>query len=140
MAEAINVDDVMARSRDRSPFANGTEGYGWEAHWCGRCLRDAPFRNGISSTGCPILLVANLGRTPAEWVDGPRDAHGAHSIEGQYHCVEFRPPGGAGGGDPRPKPEPRGMDGLFQRPERRKRMYVQPSPAPITQPATAGVE
>lgn len=40
-----------------------------------------------------------------------------------YQCIEFRAPGG-GGGEPRPKPGPKGMDG---RPEPSKRMFVQPT-------------
>lgn len=31
-----------------------------------------------------------------------------------------------GGGEPRPRPEPRDMDGLFPRPERRTRLLKQP--------------
>ena len=125
---SIDYDEAFARSRDVPAFSNGTEGHGWMANWCDRCLRDAPFRNGIAKSGCPLILVALQDRTPAEWLDGPRDEHGAYSIEDQYHCVEFRGPGG-GGGEPRPKPEPPGMDGLFPRPERQTRMYVQPTPA-----------
>jgi hypothetical protein len=98
----------------------------WTANWCDRCLRDAPFRNGISPVGCPIILVTLIGRTPAEFLDGPRDEQGRYSMADQYHCVEFRAPGG-GGGEPRPKPEPPDMDGLFDRPERQTRMYVQPA-------------
>ncbi|MCI2421483.1 hypothetical protein MOQ72_29020 [Saccharopolyspora sp. K220] len=122
----IDYDEVRRRSREGSPFSNGTEGYGWMAVWCEICLRDAPFRNGISATGCPIILVAQLGRTPAEFLDGPRDEHGRYSIAQRYTCIEYRAPGN-GGGEPRPKPEPRGMDGLFDRPERSTRMFVPPT-------------
>lgn len=124
---SIDYEDALARSRDRRPFANGTEGYGWTETWCARCLHDAPFRNMGKGSGCPLMMVALLDRTPAEWLDGPRDEHGRYSIEDQYHCIEFRAPGG-GGGEPRPKPEPPDMDGLFERPERQTRMYVQPQP------------
>ncbi|SDX52448.1 hypothetical protein SAMN05216215_10122 [Saccharopolyspora shandongensis] len=123
---SIDYDEVWNRAREGSPFSNGTEGYGWMAAWCDNCLRDAPFRNGISNNGCPIILVAQLGRTPAEFLDGPRDEHGRYSIGQQYTCIEYRAPGD-GGGEPRPKPEPRGMDGLFERPERGTRMFLQPS-------------
>jgi hypothetical protein len=119
-------EEILAGARDRRPFSNGTEGYGWQANWCDRCLVDAPFRNGLNKSGCPLLLVALSDMTPAEWLDGPRDEEGRYSIEDQYHCVEFRAPGGGRGGGPRPKPEPPDMDGLFPRPERRVRMYVQP--------------
>ena len=124
---SLDYDEVFSRSRDVPAFSNGTEGYGWMANWCDRCLRDAPFRNGIAKTGCPIILVTMLSRTPAEFLDGPRDEHGRYSIEDQYHCIEFKAPGGGGGGEPRPKPDPPGMDGLFDRPERETRMFVQPN-------------
>lgn len=124
---SIDYEDALARSRDQAPFSNGTEGHGWTETWCARCLRDAPFRNMGKGHGCPLILVALIGRTPAEWLDGPRDEQGSYSIEDQYHCIEFRAPGG-GGGEPQPKPEPPGMDGLFGRPDRQTRMYVQPQP------------
>lgn len=127
---SLDYTDVFERSRDRRAFANSTEGDGWMANWCDRCLRDAPFRNGISDVGCPIILVAMMDRTPAEFLDGPRDETGAYSLADQYHCIEFRAPGG-GSGEPRPKPEPRGMDGMFPRPERRQRMFVQPQPQEV---------
>lgn len=112
------LDEIDKDARDGSPFSNGTIGYGWMASNCDVCLVDAPFRNGISNTGCPILAVALLGKTPVEWMEKPDRIQ-------DYSCVEFRAPGG--GGEPRPKPEPSGMDGLFPRPERATRMLVQPS-------------
>ena len=121
--------EIEADARDQRPFANGTEGYGWMGNWCYRCLRDAPFRNGISPTGCPIILVAFLGKTPVEFLDGPRDENGLYSIEDQYHCIEFRAPG-EGGGEPRPKPTPPGQGELLPRePFKGTRMYVEPDPA-----------
>lgn len=134
---SLDYDEIFERSRDVPAFSNGTEGEEWMANWCHRCLRDAPFRNGISPTGCPIILVTMLSRTPAEFLDGPRDEHGRYSMADQYHCVEFRAPGG-GGGEPRPRPEPPSMDGLFPRPERQTRMYVQPELQPVLQLAVAG--
>lgn len=122
----IDFDDAMARSRPEPAFSNGTEGEEWMGNWCHRCLRDAPFRNTGRGHGCPLVLVALLDRTPAEWLDGPRDEHGRYSMADQYHCIEFRAPGG--GGEPRPRPESPDMDGLFERPERRARMLVQPEP------------
>lgn len=118
-------EEIERDARDRRPFANGTEGYGWMGAWCSRCLVEAPYRNGLNDSGCPLVLVALLDKTPIEWLDGPRDEHGRYAIEDQYHCVEFRAPGG-GGGEPRPRPEPPGMDGLFPRPERAVKMWVQP--------------
>lgn len=127
---SLDYDDVFARSRDVPAFSNSTEGEGWTANWCCRCLHDAPFRNMGKGSGCPILLVTLVGRTPAEFLDGRRDEQGRYSIADQYHCIEFKPPGG-GGGEPRPKPEPRGMDGLFERPQRETRMFVQPQPSEV---------
>lgn len=121
---SLDYDDAYRRSREGPAFANGTEGYGWQANWCDNCLRDAPFRVGITDTGCPLLLIALSERIPAEWLDGPRDEHGRYSIADQYTCVEFRAPGD-GKGEPRPRPEPPDMDGLFPRPDRRTRMLVQ---------------
>lgn len=126
---SIDYEEAYARSRDTPAFSNGTEGEVWQANWCDRCLRDAPFRNMGKGSGCPLILVALMDRTPAEWLDGPRDEHGRYSMEDQFHCIEYRGPGGGGGGEPRPRPEPPGMDGLFPRPERVTRMYVQPAPA-----------
>lgn len=119
--------------RDVPPFSNSDEGYGWTASWCDRCLVDAPFRNGISPTGCPLLIIALTGRTPAEWIDGPRDEHGCYSIADQYHCVNFRAPGG--GGEPRPKPTPRGQLELFGRDEHEGRRTLTPLPEDAPVPA-----
>ena len=124
---SIDYDDAFKLSREGPAFSNGTEGYGWMANWCDRCLRDAPFRNGIAPTGCPLILVALAERIPAQWFDGPRDEHGRYSIAQQYTCIEFKAPG-SGGDGPRPKPEPPDMDGLFPKPERTRRQFV-PVPA-----------
>lgn len=112
-------------SRDRIPFSNGTEGDEWIANWCDRCLVDAPYRNGISPTGCPLILTALLGQTPAEWLDGPRDEHGRYSMADKYHCVNFRAPG-SGGGEPRPKPTPRAQGELFSRDGHERRRTLTP--------------
>jgi len=131
----IEYDDAYARSRDVPAFSNGTEGEVWTANWCYRCLRDAPFRNMGKGSGCPLVLVSLMSRTPAEWLDGPRDEQGRYSMADQYHCIEFKGPGG-GGGEPRPKPDPRGMDGLFPRPPSTTRMLVQPEPVRETASAS----
>lgn len=114
-------EEIEKDAHEGSPFSNGTIGYGWMASNCDVCMVDAPFRNGISNGGCPILGVALLGKTPVEWMEKP------DCIQ-DYSCIEFRAPGG-GGGEPRPKPEPP-QDGLFPRPERGTRMLVQ-SPTPV---------
>jgi hypothetical protein len=126
---SLDYEEALKTSRPGTAFSNGTEWECWSANWCDRCLRDAPFRNGISSQGCALILLAMVGeRTPGEWLEQPW-LDGRPPLE-RYHCIEFKAPGG-GGGEPRPKPEPPDMDGLFERPERRTRMYVQtPAPAP----------
>jgi hypothetical protein len=111
------LEEIEKDARDVPPFSNGTSGKIWMGGWCDRCLVDAPFRNGINGTGGPVLLVALMGKTPAEWLEV-----GVQS----YTCLEARFPGDDGG-LPRPKPEPRGMSGLFPRPEREVRMLTQPS-------------
>lgn len=128
---SLSYDDVYARSLDSPAFCNGTEGEEWTAQYCDHCLRDAPFRNMGKGSGCPILLVTLMSRTPAEFLEGPRDEHGTYSMANKWHCIEFKPRGGGGSGEPRPKPDPRGMDGLFERPECRTRMYVQPQEATV---------
>lgn len=125
---------AWSRAREGSPFSNGTEGECWQAHWCDRCLRDAPFRNGITSTGCPLLLVALSGRTPVEWLEQPwQQVRGAPegvtapSLGDQYHCIEFRSPGD-GGGEPRPTPTPRDQGELFERWGHEGRRVLRPLP------------
>lgn len=115
------LDDILSRGRKGSAFSNGTEFHEWEASWCDRCLRDAPFRRMGKGMGCQILAAALLGDViPAEWMEQPEDRYPSDA----YHCIQFKGPG-EGGGEPKPKPEPP-QDGLFDRPVRQTRMYVQP--------------
>ena len=119
------IRQIEVDARNKPAFSNATEADACMGNWCDRCLRDAPFRNMGTGSGCPILAVAVLGeQTPAEWFEQPWGEHGP-SLYDRYHCVEFRAPGGGGAGEPRPRPEPR-QDGLFDRPQRGTRMYVQP--------------
>jgi len=92
---------LLAESHDRSAFANADEGYGWMAANCDRCIHDKPARNGHDDQGCPLLLITLLGRTPRQFIDGPRDEHGRYGIPDQYLCTEFR-----GDDDPDPQPRP----------------------------------
>lgn len=98
-----SYDDIEASARDGSPFSNGTMGEIWMDRWCYRCKVDAPFQRDEATEGCPLLLVALIGKTPAEWVELDPDA-----IQ-DYHCTEFIPDddeGGDDGGDPLPPPAP----------------------------------
>jgi hypothetical protein len=128
---SLDYDEIAAHARPGMAFSNGTEWECWSYNWCGRCLRDAPFRNMGKGSGCPLVLLAMCGeQTPAEWLEQPWGENGPPLD--RYHCIEARFPGGGGGGEPRPRPEPPSMDGLFPRPERRTRMYVQPQPQVVT--------
>lgn len=132
---SIDYQEAWDAARDEAPFSTGTEGHDWTSQWCDRCQRDAPFRNGINSQGCNLLLVALNQRTPAQWFEQPpvpvrgRPDLGLIPPYGaeRFHCIEFRAPG-SGGEGPRPKPEPPDMDGLFPKPERTRRQFV-PVPA-----------
>lgn len=133
--------EALASSRDVPAFANSTEGHGWMAAWCDRCLVDAPFRSGLrGATGCSLIAVALRDRIPAEWIDGPRDDQGSYSIAEQYHCVEFRPRNG-GGGEPTPTPTPRDQLELFGRDGHENRRTLVPlpdrNPAPAVGAAVA---
>jgi hypothetical protein len=136
-------DEIYETATDQPPFSNGTEGYGWMENWCwAPCQQpdevawqryEAGLRKTDPGGGCPLILCALMGKTPIEWLD-QWDGEGPYPIADRYHCIEFRPPGGGGGDDPfggppahppRAKREPKDMDGLFPRPERRVRMLKQ---------------
>jgi hypothetical protein len=122
---SLDYDDVIARGRDEPAFSSNEAYEMWDVNWCGRCIRDARFRAGKDDVGCPILAAALLAEvTPAEWMEQPEDRYPSDA----YHCIEFRAPGSEPP-DPQPQPEPPDMDGLFPRPERHARMYIQPQPA-----------
>lgn len=72
MTEMPSYDDALARSAERSPFSNGTEGEAWTHGWCSRpgarCVHDEQYGAGPEKTACPLLDVALFeNRTPAEW-------------------------------------------------------------------------
>jgi hypothetical protein len=140
--------EIEASARDGSPFSNGTEGYGWMENWCfAPCQQpdevawqryEAGLRKTNPGGGCPLLLCALMGKTPIEWLDQWKD--GQPYPMDRYHCIEFKPPGGGGDDDPfsgppahppRGKREPKDMDGLFPRPQRRVRMLKQPQPQEV---------
>ena len=71
-------DEAMDRAANRLAFSNGTESGAWMERWCYRCVHD------MDDPGCPLVLVAMLGRTPAEWQEVDR-----LSLGNQYRCTEF---------------------------------------------------
>ncbi|OFB37952.1 hypothetical protein BA059_16780 [Mycolicibacterium sp. (ex Dasyatis americana)] len=125
-----HLNEVMEKSPAGTAFSNGDQGYDWMSRWCDRCHHPVEkawqdYNDGKRKTqlkgyegGCPLLMAAMTGEViPTEWMpqdDGPD----------RYHCIEFRGPDD-GSGEPRPLPEPPGMDGLFERPERATRMLAQ---------------
>lgn len=116
------LNEVMDAARDDPPFSNGTEGEIWMGRWCGNCYHPVEkawqdYEAGKRETqlegyegGCPLIMAAYSGVTPSEWLEQ----------EDGFHCVEFRGPDYDG--EPQPLPDPTGMDGLFDEPERGVRM------------------
>lgn len=98
--------EIDADARDGSPFSNGTMGDLWMSQWCENCLNDSP-EMVDRGEGCPLILVALLGKTPVEWFeqDGTQD----------YHCVEFRDQDGPGDTEPKPIPDPPDMEAMLPR-------------------------
>jgi hypothetical protein len=146
-----SYEEIEASATDTPPFSNGTEGYGWMENWCfAPCQqpeevawqryeegkRKTPPKSG---TGCPLILCALTGKTPIEWIDQWTDQRQPPPLYDRYHCIEFRGPddggddpfGGPTARPPRAKREPKNMDGLFPRPERRVRMLKQPQPQEV---------
>lgn len=114
----MNPDDydrLYAEARDEAPFSNGDEGYGWMANWCDRCIHDVDQRSKeITGPGCPLVMVALMGRTPIQWLDQKEittDGRLArpYSRHDQYHCIEFRDENYGPGPEPQPIPDPPGQ-------------------------------
>lgn len=94
-------EDAYATAKDERPFSNGTEGYAWTETWCDTCVHDREGRAGTGS-GCPLLCVAILGRTPVEWTENePR-----YQLGNTYTCSEYVEDDDDDGDDPQPQPEP----------------------------------
>jgi hypothetical protein len=131
--------EILDSATEEPPFSNGTELHGWMENWCWEChnpvekawqdyedgKRKRPMKG--YESGCPMIMAAMIGKTPAEWIPQGREKFGD-----QYHCIEYRGPD-EGGGDPQPRPrrDPPGMEGLFERPERAVRMLRQPAPQKV---------
>lgn len=118
-------DEALAASRDTPAFSNGTEGYGWMDAWCDRCVHDKGMRDGTDGQGCPLVMVTLMRRTPAEFLDGPRDEQGCYGIADQYHCVEFRDENDPGPGyEPVEPVSPDQIELFDAEPFKRPRMYA----------------
>jgi hypothetical protein len=139
-------DEIAASARDERPFSNGTEWEIWAANWCWACHNPVEvawrrYQEGKRKTapkdfpgGCPLIGCALNGKTPTEWLDQRKEGE-PYPLD-RFHCIEFRGPDDGGGdpwGGPPPRPprakrEPKNMDGLFSRPQRRRRMLKQGHP------------
>ena len=125
--------EIEADAIDSPAFSNGTQGCGWMANWCNRCVHDVdtdtprPENGGIA--GCPIIAVTMIGKTPAEFFADDERAQ----IFADYRCVEFRDKDEPGGGEPTPIPDPPGQELLLPRePFEGVRMFVQPAQEVLT--------
>jgi len=75
-----SYEEIEADARPGTAFSNGTSFEIWSAGWCERCKWDAAFQSGTTDQGCPLLLIAIMGKTPKEWTEtGLQD----------YDCSEF---------------------------------------------------
>lgn len=116
-------DEAYAAALPEPAFSNGTQGEIWMAGWCERCANDTP-ELVDRGKGCPLIMVALMGRTPSEWMAQPNES------PDQYHCAEFRDDDdpGQSGDLPDPSPEIDGQLPLFDAdPYRGPRIYA---PAP----------
>lgn len=108
-----DYDRLYAEARPESPFSNGSQGYGWMARNCDHCIHDKPAREGRDAEGCPLVLVALMGRTPIQWLAETEEAW----VYGDFHCIEFRDEDDGPGPEPTPVPTPPGQGELVPREE-----------------------
>lgn len=71
----LPVDEEWKRGRPRRAFGSRLEVDAWMAEWCDTCLFEAD---------CPLLAVAEQGRTPAVWKEIDLSQLG-----NQYECGEW---------------------------------------------------
>lgn len=102
----MSVDVLFEQAWDVAPFSDAAAGDVWMGNWCGRCVKDRAVRVG-EGPGCPLVLVALMGRTPAPWL--------LPEVGGEFHCLEFRGEDDGPGPEPRPVPDPPGQLCLFPR-------------------------
>jgi hypothetical protein len=103
-------DEIYNGARDGSPFSNSTEWEMWSDGWCNRpCRHDAAFQRDEALEGCPLILLAMVGKTPSEWLEQPPGS------PDRYHCIEFRGEDEPGDTAPQPIPDPPGQETLLPR-------------------------
>lgn len=110
------LDEIDAAAVDGFPFSNHTDWEIWSYNWCERCRNDSPALID-QGKGCPLILVALMGKRPTEWLDGEGPS--------KYTCVEFRSEDDGPGPEPQPIPDPPGQATLLPRePYQGVRMYA----------------
>jgi len=117
-------EQALATSREGAPFSNGTEGEFWFESNCYQCVNDAEARTGLG--GCDLVLIALLGRTPAEWSEtNPR------GLSDRYQCAYFRSEDDGPDPEPTPIPDPPGQLTLLPREpfEQARMLTTYPQPA-----------
>lgn len=111
-----DTDTLWDESVDESPFSNSTDGDAWIHTNCGTCIHDKEQRaDKVTGPGCPLLLIALCGRTPAQWFIGPRDETGGYRLADKYRCIEYRHEDDGPGPEPQPIPTPPGQGELIPR-------------------------
>ncbi|MEU0937662.1 hypothetical protein [Embleya sp. NPDC005971] len=110
---------LEAEATDEPAFSNSDEGYGWMDANCASCVHERPTREGRDGDGCPLILLALVGRRPRQWADGPRTPDGLYTMATQYVCAERREEAAPGETEPgtarRPIPEMAGQVALLPR-------------------------
>lgn len=105
-----DADTAYANARNERPFSNSTDREIWTYNWCENdCVHDAEYQAGRSNEGCPLALVSMLDRTPREWIPGPDEYCGDKYMCVMYRHIDEDDP------DPKPVPDPPGVEALFPR-------------------------
>lgn len=133
-------DEAKTEAAEGSPFSNGTDGEMWMSRWCERCSNDPVDPEEQAENGCPLILIALEGYTPAEWLRQSQDS------PDRFHCVEYRGRDDGNGDsddgppppvEPRPIPDPPNQPALFPR-ERFEGVRMYADMVPVIQEARRG--
>lgn len=109
--DANSLDRLYDEARPERPFSNGSQGYGWMARNCDHCIHDKSARSDDYGPGCPLVMVALMGRTPIQWLAETEEAW----VYGDFRCIEFRSEDDGPGPEPQPIPTPPGQGELLPR-------------------------
>lgn len=106
-----DAETAYANARDERAFSNGTDWEIWQYNNCETCHHDAAYQAGETNQGCPLIVVALLGKTPREWIPGEDKYCGD-----RFTCVMYRHEDDDDpDATPEPLPDPPGMEALFPR-------------------------